>query len=138
MIRRSGQVCAHSAPIAPAWNFCSKIVQTLASADINTKGASAAISRQRIRPVRHQIQRASTTGNMITEGLLRVARVKKSKEKANCHQRAGDSVLECADMSAHSGEVPCSLALKPPHVAALQNRRWGALEGAPPCSFVFL
>src|SRR5882757_4916600 len=47
MISRSGQVCAHSVPVAPAWNFCSKIVQTLASADINTNGASATTSRRR-------------------------------------------------------------------------------------------
>src|SRR6266568_8537357 len=86
MMSRSGQVCAHSAPIAPAWNFCSKIVHTLATADINANGASAAKSRQRIRLVRHQMHRASTTGNMTTEGLLRVASIKKASDKANCQQ----------------------------------------------------
>src|SRR3982751_1737249 len=86
MTSRSGQVCAHSGPMAPAWNFCSKIVHTLATADISANGASAATSRQRIRLVRHQIHRASTTGNMTTEGLLRVASVKKTSDNANCQK----------------------------------------------------
>src|SRR5437773_12553484 len=38
MMSRSGHVCAHSAPLAPEWNFCSQIVQALASAEIRTNG----------------------------------------------------------------------------------------------------
>src|ERR1700741_3095729 len=87
MISRSGQDCAHSAPIAPAWNFCSKIVQALAIADISRNGASATTSCRWVRPVRHQIQRKRTTGNMTTEGLLRVARMKKTKDEAKSKKR---------------------------------------------------
>src|SRR3954447_1132500 len=82
MIKRSGQVCAHSAPMAPAWNFCSKIVQRLASTDTNMNGAIAVTLRQGTRPDRHQTQRTSTTGSITTEGLLTVARTKKSRDKA--------------------------------------------------------
>src|SRR5437867_4494736 len=83
MISRSGHVCAHSAPTAPAWNLCSKIVQRLATADTNTNGTSAETSRRPSRPVCHHTQRASTKGNMTTEGLLRVARMKKTKDRPN-------------------------------------------------------
>src|SRR5437868_3326782 len=113
---RSGHVCAHSAPIAPAWNFCSKIVHTLATADINANGASATTSRQRIRLVRHQIHRASTTGNMTTEGLLKVASTKRSKEKANIEERPFP-------------RRAIALRRRP-------NRRWDALETAPPCFLI--
>src|SRR5437763_16037132 len=80
MISRSGQVCAHSVPVAPAWNLCSKIVQMLATADITTNGASARTSRQRVLPVCHQIQSKKTTGNMTTEGLLKVEKIKMKQE----------------------------------------------------------
>src|SRR5205814_6054047 len=110
MMSRSGQVCAHSAPIAPAWNFCSKIVQTLASADISANGASAATSRHWIRSLRHQTQSASTTVNTTVDGLLTVASMKKTSDRANRHQRADDT---------NQRQFPI--------------RRWGALETASPC-----
>src|SRR5207302_5764791 len=110
MISRSDDVCAHSAPIAPAWNFCSQIVQTLASTDITANGASAATSRHWIRPLRHQTQRASTTGSMTVDGLLTVASMKKTSDKANRHWRADDT-----------------------NQRQFLNRRCGALERAPVC-----
>src|ERR1044071_3299972 len=60
---------------------------TLFRADINTNGASAKTSCQCGRPARHQIQRKRTTGNMTTEGLLRVARMKKDNDKAKRKKR---------------------------------------------------
>src|SRR5215470_5385515 len=83
MMRRSGKVWAQSGPTARAWNFCSQIVQALASAETNANGDSANASRQRIFPRIHQMQRASTQGSITTEGLLSVARMKNSSDKAN-------------------------------------------------------
>ena len=80
----------------------------LANADINTNGASAATSSQRIRSFRHQTHRASITGNMTTEGLLRVARMKKDKDNAS-------SIKE----------------------RRFPNRGGGGLETAPPCFLLF-
>jgi hypothetical protein len=64
------------------------------------------------------MQRASTTGNMTTEGLLKVASTKKSSDKASIKEC--DAVLECGDMSP---------LLKRGLVRALQNL---AAVGKPP------
>src|SRR5262249_1213336 len=109
MISRSGQVCAHSEPIAPAWNFCSKMVQTLASADTHTNGASGRTSRQRIRPFIHQIQSPSTTGNMTTEGLLRVAKTKKKRDRTNVPKQRRFAHRRCPWLG---NVVPCPCHLK--------------------------
>src|SRR5438128_8560428 len=87
MIRRSGHVWAHSGPVAPAWNFCSQIVQTLASAEISANGTRVARSRHRTRPLRHQTHSPSTAGNMTVDGLLRIAITKNKSAQPKRHQR---------------------------------------------------
>src|SRR5438034_6565590 len=100
MMSRSGHNWAHSEPVAPEWNFCSQIVHTLASAEISANGTRVARSRRWIRPLRHQTKSASTAGNMTVDGLLRIASRKNSRDKPSRHQRADNTALECADMSA--------------------------------------
>src|SRR5580765_2509355 len=101
IIRRSGKVWVQSGPTARAWNLCSQIVHALATTEIRANGASASAPRQRIFPRIHQTQSASTKGSITTEGLLSVARMKKSRDKAKTKEQR-------------------SLV-----------RRWGSLENAP-------
>src|SRR5436189_6095350 len=95
MISLSGHLCAHSAPTAPAWNFCSQIVQTMASAEISANGTSAMKSRHRTDPLRHQTHKARTAGNMTVDGLLAIAKIKNSRPPPNRHQRP----LRCDSVS---------------------------------------
>src|SRR5438067_10965522 len=71
--RRSSGVWAHSGPRAPAWNFCSQIVQTLAASEMKMKGRRASKVRGRKSDRFHQRQRRSTTGNITVDGLLVMA-----------------------------------------------------------------
>src|SRR5207249_10449935 len=72
---------AASRPVTILHSFPTRRSSDLA--EMSRNGASGTPSFHPIRPRRHQTQRASTMGNMTTEGLLNVASTKQTRDKLN-------------------------------------------------------